>query len=170
MHFLFSVMASIPDAVWGAFVGASIACVATWLQLRHSSREREKERHAALRRDVYLPAAKQVGAVLNYLATYYDATEPGRKEYSATLAQVLITGTNDTVEAATRLNDYLTESFLGLGADKAELQVVAALQEDADSRQKEALVEIHRWAGQSHEIGHWAFSSVLGLNPSNVRR
>ncbi len=55
------------SGVIGVIVGGLLALIPVWLQLRHATKERERERQMALRRDVYLLAMQQIAKMLDYL-------------------------------------------------------------------------------------------------------
>ena len=95
-------MSSIPDAILAAIIaagsaiaGAMIAWIGVYLQLRHQSKEGEKERQMALRRDVYLFVTKQIGEMLDYLANFYSMTGPAPRDYTPAIEQVHIVGTDE---------------------------------------------------------------------------
>ena len=65
---------AIPEYIWillGVFIAGVLTWVGIFLQLRHDSKEREKERKMSLRRNVYLSAAEKIGQQLFYLSNFY---------------------------------------------------------------------------------------------------
>jgi len=75
-----SYLASIPDVIWSAIIASIITLsgviFVNWdntkrlrIQLNHDASEREKERKAELRRDVYLVAAEEMTKAIGYLGS-----------------------------------------------------------------------------------------------------
>jgi hypothetical protein len=113
---MFDWMPHLPDAVWGAVVGAGIALLTTFLNNRHSRKQlrmqladnalqRDRDRAMALRRDVYLPAVEAVtrmqatlGRLLDIEA---DQSKIGRQVSvdQSILAKVHLVASESTVRA-----------------------------------------------------------------------
>ncbi len=69
----------IPDVVWSGLIASTITLLGVFLvnvsnnrrlriQLKHDSNEKERERAADLRRDVFLPAAEELIKAMNFLS------------------------------------------------------------------------------------------------------
>jgi hypothetical protein len=69
-----------PDVLWSALVASGITLLGVLIvtlsnnlmlraQLKHASREKDKERAATLRRDVFLPAAEELTKAMNFLSS-----------------------------------------------------------------------------------------------------
>jgi hypothetical protein len=69
-------MTPLTGVLAGALIGATAALGGTALQLWASARQRERERHMQLRRDVYLEAAAGLAAFLDFLNQYGRADVP----------------------------------------------------------------------------------------------
>jgi hypothetical protein len=72
------------EVLIGGVIGVAGALGGTWLQNRHDSKQRERERQMALRRDVYLQAAEGLAGLQEYLAGISDTSRS-----MTDLAQVL---------------------------------------------------------------------------------
>ena len=121
----------IPTGIWiaiigagGIIVGAIIAWIGVWLQLRHDSKEREKERQMALRQDVYLSAAEEIGKLLTSLANFFDTSQSYSWKHEQVFQQIYIIGTDETVKATIELNDYFNEAFGELTPEKQEIDLM----------------------------------------------
>jgi hypothetical protein len=126
-----NLLTQIPHAVWGALAGAILALagvvITNWsnnkrlkIQLRHDAAERNKEREVAMRRQVYLDAAKEVVKAPQYLATLPSKdlsrveTQTELSELFARVNQVHLVGQKETVEAVSVWSIGLTKSVFGL--------------------------------------------------------
>lgn len=142
---------SIPDVIWaaiigvvGVIVGAAIAWIGVCLQLRHDSKQKEKERQMALRQDVYLCAAKEIGKLLEYLANFYDTSEPSPKEYTPAIEQIYVIGTDETVKAAAELNDHLVQAFYELIPERQGIDMLGQKLQSLHELQQARLREIDK--------------------------
>jgi hypothetical protein len=113
---MFDWMPHLPDAVWGAVVGASIALLTTFLNNRHSRKQlrmqladnalqRDRDRTISLRRDVYLAAAEAMNRIQTSLGQLTNTdTKPTTigRELSMNLGflgKVHLVATEPTVKA-----------------------------------------------------------------------
>jgi hypothetical protein len=122
-------------------VGAVITWIGVCLQLRHDSKEREKERQQTIRQKTYLFGAEQIGKLLEYVANFYDVTEAGPREYTTAMEQINIIGSDETIKAANALNDHMVQALYELIPEKQEInflqQELKGLQESMQKKQKE---------------------------------
>ena len=118
-------------------VGAVIAWIGICLQLRHDSKEREKERKQAVRQDIYLFAAEQIGKMLEYIANFYDTNEETPREYTVAMERIHMIGGDETIKAAVALNDHIVQAFCELIPERRKIdlleQELQGLQERAQA-------------------------------------
>lgn len=107
--------------VIGVIIGALLSWMPIRWQLKHDSKEKEKERQMSLRRDVYLFAAEKIGQQLNYLANYFQTQEPPPKGYDEALVKINLIGNSETVNSVNKFNDHLVKAYCELGPEKQEL-------------------------------------------------
>ncbi len=87
------------------------------LQLEHDAKEKERDRLAVLRRDVYLQAPKEAVKALSYIASlaHKDLTKIGDDEgisgYAAVAAQIGVLSELSTVEAVNAFGNGLTKEL-----------------------------------------------------------
>jgi hypothetical protein len=135
-----NLLTQIPHAVWGALAGAILTLagvvITNWsnnkrlkIQLRHDAAERNKEREVAMRRQVYLDAAKEVVKAPQYLATLPSKdlsrveTQTELSELFARVNQVHLVGQKETVEAVSVWSIGLTKSVFGLMQHVMPMQI-----------------------------------------------
>ena len=118
---------AIPVLVWGGIIGVVgiiIGALLSWipvlLQLRHDSKEREKERNMSLRRDVYMSLAEKIGQLLYHLSNFYQVDIPSPDEYTEVMTQLDVIGNKETIRAANEFNDQLSIALYELLPEKAE--------------------------------------------------
>lgn len=128
----------IPPVIWSGAIGAAVALIGVFfadrsntkrlkLQLEHDATQRDRDRLAALRKDVYLQAPREAIKALSYLgkmATRDLATlgdDEGIAGYAAAAAQIGVISELPTVEAVGALGNAMT---LELIAAFRELQGV----------------------------------------------
>lgn len=125
---------SIPEFIW-PLIAVVIGGMLTWMplhwQLEHDSRERERERQMSVRRDVYLSAAEKFGQQLAYLANFYNnwarfdnKTEPLPQGYLEAVARIQVIGSNETLAALNRFDDFVSEAFAELTPQIIELALL----------------------------------------------
>jgi hypothetical protein len=126
----------------GVIVGGLLAVIPVLLTLRHETKEREKERQITLRRDVYLPAMQQIPKMLNYLCSLYNTAQSHSDEYASAIDQICVVGNDETVQAAIRLSNHVSQAFCELMPEKLEIDLGAnalkGLQETEERQAKEA--------------------------------
>ncbi len=105
---------AIPDVIWGIIIGSLLTWIGIYLQLKHDSREKEKERKMSLRRDVYLLAAEKFGQELSYLMNFFQTSKPSPEGYHEAITQIDMIGNNETIVAINSFNDFIVEAFLEL--------------------------------------------------------
>lgn len=150
--------------VAGIVVGALLSWIPVCLQLRHATREREKERQMSLRRDVYLFAVKQIGEVIDYMLNLYWGARPMPAEYTSAMGQVHMVGSDEVVQAAIRLNSCIAQASCILAPKVVELNLLNIAQQVTNERVKKDMeqrercleemrqynlqgaVDTHRWA------------------------
>lgn len=135
-----SLLTLIPDVVWGVLAGAifTLAGVAitNWstskrleTQLGHDAAERNKEREIAVRREVYLEAAKEVVKAHQYLSTLPSKdlssvdTQTELSELFGRVSQVNIVGQKETVEAVSLWSTGFTKLLFGLMQHVVPIQI-----------------------------------------------
>ncbi|HUW19648.1 MAG TPA: hypothetical protein VMW16_10130 [Sedimentisphaerales bacterium] len=151
-------VASIPNVVWaaivgacGVIVGAMIAWISVCLQLRHDAREREKEREMSLRQEVYLFAAEQIGKFLEYLSNLYQTSEGTPKEYSSAMERVHIIATDETLKAAADLNDHLVKVLCEVVPARHEIVLLGRQLESLGRAHERRLREVDKTLEQMRE-------------------
>lgn len=117
----------IPEYVWALFVviiGGSLTWVGIYLQLRHDSKEKEKERKMSLRKDIFLLLMKDIGQMLYSLAYFYhqDISSPGGSHTA--MVQVDLIGKKETIQATNELNDQIAKAFFELIPEKEEITIL----------------------------------------------
>jgi len=105
-------------------VGAMLAWVPLGWQLKHDSKERERERQMSLRRDVYLSAAEKIGEALEYLMCFFQTEKVPPKGLGGVINQIRIIGSDETIAAINQFNDYLVNAHLELGPQKNEIDIL----------------------------------------------
>lgn len=121
---LMDFLALIPDFIWpliAVCIGGMLAWIPLRWQLKHDSKERERERQMSLRRDVYLFAAERIGQLLGYLSNFYQTREGGPEAYNEAIQKIHIIGTDETISAINQFNDHIVETFLELVPQKEEI-------------------------------------------------
>ncbi|MBN2594906.1 MAG: hypothetical protein JXA81_15475 [Sedimentisphaerales bacterium] len=118
----------IPIGIWVAIIGAAgiifgavIAWLGVWLQLRHDSKERERERQMSLRRDVYLKAAEEIGNKLALLVNFYDTNQSYSDKVAQVFQQIYMIGNDEILKATIELNDYFNKAFGELAPERQEI-------------------------------------------------
>jgi hypothetical protein len=123
----------IPEAIWSGVVGATVALIGVFfvnssntkrlrLQLAHDAEQKERDRLAALRRDVYLQAPKEAVRAIKYLASLPRRdlskieTDKGISGFAAISAQIGVISDLATAEATVRLGNLMAKELnLALG-------------------------------------------------------
>ncbi|HEY4367359.1 MAG TPA: hypothetical protein VGN07_09020 [Steroidobacteraceae bacterium] len=129
---LIALLAKIPAAFWGTLTGFALAIVPVLISNRHSRKlqrqqldfesiERQRERHASLRRDVYLPAADSVTAALAGLVKMLNddrandvELSAGAQELGTALTRVQMVATGETVRLAAEFHRVYLSVFTAL--------------------------------------------------------
>ena len=127
---LISFLELVPSFVWPVIcvvIGAVMAWVPLRSQLKHDSKEREKERKMSLRRDVYLLAAEKIGQQLSYLASYYQTQESYPKGYEEARAKINLIGGSETVISVNKFNDHLVKAYCELGPERQKIDFLGIL-------------------------------------------
>lgn len=118
---------AIPEFVWAllaVFLGAILSWVPLYFQLKHNSKEKEKERVMSLRRDVYLSMVKNIGYMMDYIVSFYQLGVNSPEEFGSSIHQVEIIGTNETIAALNNLNDHIVEAVQELIPKREEILVL----------------------------------------------
>ncbi|HVZ19090.1 MAG TPA: hypothetical protein VG897_18375 [Terriglobales bacterium] len=123
-------LAMIPESLWGVIVGTLLTLLSTLLvtsltnrhgrklqaqQLQSKSTERQRERHATLRRDVYLPAADAFTGVVSGMARLLNVEVPDddiadrAQAFGAALTRMQMIASPETIR---RIAEFQRE-FLG---------------------------------------------------------
>ena len=128
--------AAVPATFWAALVGACVALTGVMLtnwgtsrrlaqQLTHDAQQKQLDRLAALRKDIYLRAGEQLVRTQQHLSSLNmkDAEEvnlaDGLTDFIALAAQVGLIGTQRTVGLVAELSIGFGEGFLELLPDAA---------------------------------------------------
>ncbi|MFB0552890.1 MAG: hypothetical protein ACETWQ_06190 [Phycisphaerae bacterium] len=114
---------AIPEYVWillGVLIAGVLPWIGIYLQLRHDSRERQKERNMSLRRDVYMSLAEKIGQLLFHLSNFYQVDIPSPDEYTEVMTQIDVIGNKETIRAANEFNDQLSIALYELIPEKHE--------------------------------------------------
>jgi hypothetical protein len=148
-------LVSIPDVVWAAIGGSGLTLLGVFIQLRHDAKQRNKEREMSLRRDVYLPAAEQIAAAINYLAQISNSNfdEQGKMEpihnFIAIVAKINVVGSDETVIASNILVGKFNSLFAHLMSKKLpiiklkyEIKTLEKMAEYCQARQQIALADM----------------------------
>lgn len=125
----------VPEYVWimlGVLIAGVLPWIGIYLQLRHDSKEKEKERKMSLRREVYLLAAQKIGQQLSYLS-HLHSEETMPEGYNEMVMQIEIIGNNETIRAINEFNEELSKSFWELMPIKHEIKL---LQQNIDTTSK----------------------------------
>ena len=131
-----NLLAQIPQAVWGALAALAGVVITNWsnnkrlkIQLLHDAAARNREREVAMRRQVYLDAAKEAVKAPQYLATLPSKdlsrveTQTELSELFARVNQVHLVGQKETVEAVSVWYIGLTKSVFGLMQHVVPMQI-----------------------------------------------
>lgn len=127
-HTVVSYVAEVPDVVWSGVIASVITLSGVLLsnhsntvrlekQLAHDAEQKEKERLASLRKDVYLRAAEEVAKLGGYFAKLpsFDPTKvnlgDGLSEFLAVSAKVQLVANEQTVRLAAELTTVYAEIF-----------------------------------------------------------
>lgn len=129
---MLEILAAIPEAIWGAVVGAAGALGAVWLQLRHERGLRERENRLSLKKDVYLQCAEALSSAQGFLASF-SRLDLSQREHLATiqgnpgwLNKVHLVAGFSTIEAFTAAGDYFTAAAFELVKHRSELESLNA--------------------------------------------
>lgn len=144
----------IPDFVWallGVIVGATLSWFPLYWQLKHDSKEKEKERKMSLRRDVYLSASKKMAEAIQFLAKMTNTaiieitSSQVLEDFSGAVASVRLIGSEGTLKAIAEFSDKYGLVLIELIAEKAPIEMlnsdISALEttrESSLSRMREA--------------------------------
>lgn len=148
-------LTSIPDVVWAAIGGSGLTLLGVFVQMRHDAKQRNKEREMSLRRDVYLPAAEQLAAAINYLAKLpnVDFDEQGKMEpiqgFIAAATKINVIGSDETIAASNVLVGKLNSLIVQLMSKKIpliklkyEIKTLEKIAEDCQARRQAALTDM----------------------------
>lgn len=120
---------SIPAVIWSGAIGAMIALIGVFfadrsntkrlrIQLAHDASQKERDRLASLRKDVYLQAPKEAMKALSYLGklSFRDLSTIGDDDgiagYAAAAAQIGVISDLPTVAAVGKLGNVMTMELL----------------------------------------------------------
>jgi hypothetical protein len=135
----YMLITAIPDVIWAAVTGAALTLFGVLLvnrsntkrlelQLKADALENDKNRLAALRKEVYLQAPKEAAKAMAYLGSLSSrdlakiGNDQGISEFSAVAAQIAVLSDMDTVRAVMQFSQVLTATFVDSLAELHEVQ------------------------------------------------
>ncbi len=119
---------SVPDAVWGAFVGGASAVMVVIVQLWHDRAVRRKEREFGARRDIYLQAVEAIAAAQGVLFNFgrLDLSQQDLMSsfqgYPGWINKVHAVASLSTIDAFRKLGDYFVAAAFDLVKLRFELE------------------------------------------------
>jgi len=138
----YQLVEGIPAVVWSGMAGAGLAgglslvnLIATQrharkmqkAQLAHDANVRSRERHMALRREVYLEAAQAIPRMSGVLGRLADINISDQElsrvfeDGTAKLNQIQVIGSNDTIESVMLFLTEITAAYARLSVDRGLL-------------------------------------------------
>ena len=146
-------IAAIPDGIWGVIVGSLLTFIGVGRQLRHDSKQRERERQMQLRRDVYLEAAEGVAGSIDYYFRFInpdlpiDATSPGAR-FPGWLNKIYMVGSLETITAFTDAGATQAAAMLELARQRFAVGEISAQIAAANDR----VADIRKYQEQAKAI------------------
>lgn len=143
MSSLVDLIATVPEAVWGAFVGGSSAIAVVIAQLWHDRSVRRKEREFAARRDIYLQAAEAIAAAQGVLFNFgrLDLSQQeltsALQGYPGWLNKVHVVGSQATIEAFRNMADYFVTAAFDLVKLRFDLERLDANVKSLEERREQ---------------------------------
>lgn len=131
MNQFVATIAEIPEAVWGAMVGAVIALAGVGVQLWHDRRERERERRFDAKKDVYVEAAEALASAQAFLSGFARTDVPIAEQLSTLqgnpgwLNKLHIFAGHATLSAVTAAGDYFTDAAADLASKRFALETLS---------------------------------------------
>lgn len=130
---------SVPAVIWSGAIGAVIALLGAvfvnWsnttrlrMQLAHDGEQKERDRLAALRKDVYLEAPKEAVKALSYLAKLSSrdlatiGDDEGIAGFAAVAAQISVLSDLETATDVNRLGNAMAMELVRAMRDLEEVQ------------------------------------------------
>jgi len=112
----------IPDAVLGIVIGSVLTWFGVFAQLRHNAKGRQKEYQLALRKEVYLNAARHIGELIDCMYNYFQADKVVcGTEYTQAVNQICMVGDTEAIRTVMTLNDLAIEAVHEMAPDKFKL-------------------------------------------------
>lgn len=166
---LLDFLKQVPNVVWSGVIASVITLTGVMLsnrsntkrllhQLSHDAREKEKERSAAMRRDVYLKATEEMAKIgihfgrLPQLDPLKDKLDEGLGEFLSASAKVQLVSDPETARLVGELTTRYGEIFLTL---IAKVQPVHSLKMDVDIANtfyEKNQAEVHRTLSEMTQI------------------
>lgn len=129
-------IATIPESIWGAIVGAILTLIPVLMTNRHSRQQQaqqlefeSRERHASLRRDVYLPAADAfigvisgVGRLLN-LEVAEDDIADRAQAFGAALTRIQMIASPETIKCVAELQREFVRTIATLQQKRHPMKI-----------------------------------------------
>ena len=178
---IIKLVSAVPATVWAGLIGAGLALtgvvLTNWgtsrrlkLQLTHDADQKQLDRLAALRKDIYLQAGEQVVRAQQHLTSLNamnEKTNPadGLIDFVAIAAQIGLVASDRTARLVAELNLRFGEAFLALlpeaaPAHRARTSIeYLSEQITAAQAQADAAIESMRHINESGELNQVRFEA-----------
>jgi len=115
---------SILGPLLGVLLGGMLSWIPLSCQLKHDSKERDKERMMSVRYDAYIFAAEKIGQSLCYLTNLLNNREFSLEGYMEAINRIQVIGSKGTLEAIDQFDDFLDEAFSELYPQTYEIDLL----------------------------------------------
>lgn len=179
---LLQLLASVPDVVWAAIAGALLTIIGVALtnrsnlqqlkeRLRQEATQKDADRIAVLRKDVYLKLPLELSNALAYLAELPGrdlrmiSSDEGVKGYARISSQVSVISLQATADAVQELNEKIVVTYARMLKRLQRVQAVRIEIEGMPIGSAERNLKQSEFGRMLFDEMRWFYEQVPEINP-----